>query len=107
MAKLQTWTWMAKLWAEITRSKTEPVKEQQAQRNGGQADLIGGRRPKGKDSTSQIVRLQRGQAIRGRMFRLWHTVTTIRRNCELATRAYLSAFGVDDEASAVVVLNHM
>lgn len=95
--------------AEITEAKTEPVKEQQAPKETADKPTDRrGRRPKGKDSTVKLFDIvKRGQAIHEQNV----SVVTYRDDNkkklrELATRVYLSAFGVDDEASAVV-LNHM
>lgn len=95
--------------AEITEAKTEPVKEQQAPKETADKPTDRrGRRPKGKDSTVKSFDIvKRGQAIHEQNV----SVVTYRDDNkkklrELATRVYLSAFGVDDEASAVV-LNHM
>jgi len=95
--------------AEVTEAKTEPVKEQQAPKETADKPTDRrGRRPKGKDSTVKSFDIvKRGQAIHEQNV----SVVTYRDDNkkklrELATRVYLSAFGVDDEASAVV-LNHM
>lgn len=95
--------------AEVTEAKTEPVKEQQAPKETADKPTDRrGRRPKGKDSTVKLFDIvKRGQAIHEQNV----SVVTYRDDNkkklrELATRVYLSAFGVDDEASAVV-LNHM
>lgn len=95
--------------AEITEAKTEPMKEQQAPKETADKPTDRrGRRPKGKDSTVKLFDIvKRGQAIHEQNV----SVVTYRDDNkkklrELATRVYLSAFGVDDEASAVV-LNHM
>ena len=95
--------------AEVTEAKTEPVKEQQAPKETADKPTNRrGRRPKGKDSTVKSFDIvKRGQAIHEQNV----SVVTYRDDNkkklrELATRVYLSAFGVDDEASAVV-LNHM
>lgn len=95
--------------AEFTEAKTEPVKEQQAPKETADKPTDRrGRRPKGKDSTVKLFDIvKRGQAIHEQNV----SVVTYRDDNkkklrELATRVYLSAFGVDDEASAVV-LNHM
>lgn len=95
--------------AEVTEAKTEPVKEQQAPKETADKPTDRrGRRPKGKDSTVKLFDIvKRGQAIHEQNV----SVVTYRNDNkkklrELATRVYLSAFGVDDEASAVV-LNHM
>lgn len=95
--------------AEVTEAKTEPVKEQQAPKETADKPTERrGRRPKGKDSTVKLFDVvKRAQAIHEPNV----SVVTYRDDNkkklrELATRFYLSAFGVDDEASAVV-LNHM
>lgn len=95
--------------AEITEAKTEPVKEQQTPKETADKPTDRrGRRPKGKDSTVKLFDIvKRGQAIHEQNV----SVVTYRDDNkkklrELATRVYLSACGVDDEASAVV-LNHM
>ena len=95
--------------AEVTEAKTEPAKEQQAPKETADKPTDRrGRRPKGKDSTIKLFDIvKRAQAIHEPNV----SVVTYRDDNkkklrELATRFYLSAFGVDDEASAVV-LNHM
>lgn len=95
--------------AEFSEAKTEPTKEQQAPKETADKPTDRrGRRPKGKDSTVKSFDIvKRGQAIHEQNV----SVVTYRDDNkkklrELATRVYLSAFGVDDEASAVV-LNHM
>lgn len=95
--------------AEVTEAKTEPAKEQQAPKETVDKPTDRrGRRPKGKDSTIKLFDVvKRAQAIHEPNV----SVVTYRDDNkkklrELATRVYLSAFGVDDEASAVV-LNHM
>lgn len=95
--------------AEVTEAKTEPAKEQQAPKETADKPTDRrGRRPKGKDSTIKLFDVvKRAQAIHEPNV----SVVTYRDDNkkklrELATRVYLSAFGVDDEASAVV-LNHM
>lgn len=95
--------------AEITEAKTEPAKEQQAPKETvDKPTERRGRRPKGKSSTVKLFDIvKRAQAIHEPNV----SVVTYRDDNkkklrELATRVYLSAFGVDDEASAVV-LNHM
>lgn len=95
--------------AEITEAKTEPAKEQQAPKETADKPTERrGRRPKGKSSTVKLFDIvKRAQAIHEPNV----SVVTYRDDNkkklrELATRVYLSAFGVDDEASAVV-LNHM
>ena len=94
---------------EYTEAKTEPAKEQQAPKETTDKPTDRrGRRPKGKDSTVKTFDVvKRAQAIHEPNV----SVVTYRDDNkkklrELATRVYLSAFGVDDEASAVV-LNHM
>ena len=94
---------------EYTEAKTEPVKEQQAPKETADKPTERrGRRPKGKSSTVKSFDIvKRAQAIHEPNV----SVVTYRDDNkkklrELATRVYLSAFGVDDEASAVV-LNHM
>lgn len=95
--------------AEVTEAKTEPVKEQQAPKETADkpADRRG-RRPKGKDSTVKSFDIvKRGQAIHEQNVSVVTYCDDNKKKLrELATRVYLSAFGVDDEASAVV-LNHM
>ena len=95
--------------AEVTEAKTEPAKEQQAPKETADKPTDRrGRRPKGKDSTIKLFDVvKRAQAIHEPNV----SVVTYRDDNkkklrELATRVYLSAFDVDDEASAVV-LNHM
>ena len=95
--------------AEFSEAKTEPVKEQQTPKETADKPTDRrGRRPKGKDSTIKSFDIvKRAQAIHEQNV----SVVTYRDDNkkklrELATRFYLSAFGVDDEASAVV-LNHM
>ena len=95
--------------AEFSEAKTEPAKEQQAPKETADkpADRRG-RRPKGKDSTVKSFDIvKRAQAIHEPNV----SVVTYRDDNkkklrELATRVYLSSFGIDDEAPAVV-LNHM
>lgn len=94
---------------EYTEAKTEPAKEQQAPKETADKPTERrGRRPKGKDSTVKSFDVvKRAQAIHEPNV----SVVTYRDDNkkklrELATRVYLSAFGIDDEASAVV-LNHM
>ena len=95
--------------AEVTEAKNEPVKEQQAPKETADKPTDRrGRRPKGKDSTIKSFDVvKRAQAIHEPNV----SVVTYRDDNkkklrELATRVYLSAFGIDDEAPAVV-LNHM
>lgn len=94
---------------EYTEAKTEPVKEQQAPKETADKPTERrGRRPKGKSSTVKSFDIvKRAQAIHEPSV----SVVTYRdenkkKLRELATRFYLSAFNIDDEASAVV-LNHM
>lgn len=94
---------------EYTEAKTEPAKEQQAPKETADKPTDRrGRRPKGKDSTVKSFDVvKRAQAIHEPNV----SVVTYRDDNkkklrELATRFYLSAFNIDDEASAVV-LNHM
>ena len=95
--------------AEVSEAKTEPVKEQQApNETADKPTERRGRRPKGKSSTVKSFDIvKRAQAIHEPNV----SVVTYRdenkkKLRELATRFYLSAFNIDDEASAVV-LNHM
>ena len=95
--------------AEVSEAKTEPAKEQQASNETADKPTERrGRRPKGKDSTVKSFDVvKRAQAIHEPNV----SVVTYRDDNkkklrELATRFYLSAFGIDDEAPAVV-LNHM
>ena len=94
---------------EYTEAKTEHAKEQQAPKETADKPTERrGRRPKGKDSTVKSFDVvKRAQAIHEPNV----SVVTYRDDNkkklrELATRVYLSAFGIDDEAPAVV-LNHM
>lgn len=94
---------------EYTEAKTEPAKEQQAPKETADKPTERrGRRPKGKSSTVKSFDIvKRAQAIHEPNV----SVVTYRdenkkKLRELATRFYLSAFNIDDEASAVV-LNHM
>ncbi len=109
MAKLQTWLGWRNYERRDYRSKTEPVKEQQVPKETA-----------GKPTDRRAVALKESDKVQSNVRHceawtcypneqnvlLWHTVTTIRRNYRNWPRVYLSAFGVDDEASAVV-LNHM
>lgn len=95
--------------AEVSEAKTEPAKEQQApNETADKPTERRGRRPKGKSSTVKSFDIvKRAQAIHEPNV----SVVTYRdenkkKLRELATRFYLSAFNIDDEASAVV-LNHM
>lgn len=95
--------------AEVSEAKTEPAKEQQApNETADKSTERRGRRPKGKSSTVKSFDIvKRAQAIHEPNV----SVVTYRdenkkKLRELATRFYLSAFNIDDEASAVV-LNHM
>lgn len=95
--------------AEFSEAKTESAKEQQAPKETADKPTDRrGRRPKGKDSTVKSFDVvKRAQAIHEPNV----SVVTYRDDNkkklrELATRVYLSAFGIDDEAPAVV-LNHM
>lgn len=95
--------------AEFSEAKTEPAKEQQAPKETADKPTERrGRRPKGKSSTVKSFDIvKRAQAIHEPNV----SVVTYRdenkkKLRELATRFYLSAFNIDDEASAVV-LNHM
>lgn len=94
---------------EYTEAKTEPVKEQQAPKETADKPTDRrGRRPKGKDSTIKSFDVvKRAQAIHEpNVSVVTYRDDNKRKLRELATRVYLTAFGVDDEASAVV-LNHM
>lgn len=94
---------------EYTEAKTEPAKEQQAPKETADKPTDRrGRRPKGKDSTIKSFDVvKRAQAIHEpNVSVVTYRDDNKRKLRELATRVYLTAFGVDDEASAVV-LNHM
>ena len=94
---------------EYTEAKTEPTKEQQAPKETADKPTDRrGRRPKGKDSTIKSFDVvKRAQAIHEpNVSVVTYRDDNKRKLRELATRVYLTAFGVDDEASAVV-LNHM
>jgi len=94
---------------EYTEAKTEPVKEQQAPKETADKPTERrGRRPKGKDSTVKSFDVvKRAQAIHEpNVAVVTYCDDNKKKLRELATRVYLSAFGIDDEASAVV-LNHM
>lgn len=94
---------------EYTEAKTEPVKEQQAPKETADKPTERrGRRPKSKDSTVKSFDVvKRAQAIHEpNVAVVTYCDDNKKKLRELATRVYLSAFGIDDEASAVV-LNHM
>lgn len=94
---------------EYTEAKTEPAKEQQVPKETADKPTERrGRRPKGKDSTVKSFDVvKRAQAIHEpNVSVVTYRDDNKRKLRELATRVYLTAFGVDDEASAVV-LNHM
>ena len=94
---------------EYTEAKTEPAKEQQAPKETADKPTDRrGRRPKGKDSTIKSFDVvKRAQAIHEpNVSVVTYRDDNKRKLRELATRVYLTAFGVDDEAS-VVVLNYM
>lgn len=95
--------------AEFSEAKTEPAKEQQAPKETADKPTERrGRRPKGKDSTVKLFDVvKRAQAIHEpNVSVVMYRDDNKKKLRELATRVYLSAFGVDDEASAAV-LNHM
>lgn len=94
---------------EYTEAKTESAKEQQAPKETADKPTERrGRRPKGKDSTVKSFDVvKRAQAIHEpNVAVVTYCDDNKKKLRELATRVYLSAFGIDDEASAVV-LNHM
>lgn len=94
---------------EYTEAKTEPAKEQQAPKETADKPTDRrGRRPKGKDSTIKSFDVvKRAQAIHEpNVSVVTYRDDNKRKLRELATRVYLTAFGIDDEAPAVV-LNHM
>lgn len=94
---------------EYTEAKTDPAKEQQAPKETTDKPTDRrGRRPKGKDSTVKSFDVvKRAQAIHEpNVAVVTYCDDNKKKLRELATRVYLSAFGIDDEASAVV-LNHM
>jgi hypothetical protein len=95
--------------AEFSEAKTEPAKEQQAPKETADKPTDRrGRRPKGKDSTVKSFDVvKRAQAIHEpNVSVVTYSDDNKKKLRELATRVYLSAFGIDDEAPAVV-LNHM
>ena len=94
---------------EYTEAKTEPAKEQQAPKETADKPTDRrGRRPKGKDSTVKSFDVvKRAQAIHEpNVAVVTYCDDNKKKLRELATRFYLSAFNIDDEAPAVV-LNHM